>query len=159
MKATVGLHVSYSQIAVFDSTLQRPFNDWTSGHVAQGFAWRPGSVSFRTLVESGTHTIEVDTPEHFGSLHVNAVRAIEVPFGVADNIVLEISSISDSELISIPSGSYAVRCEFLGVDDFGNQHVHLSFVREENPRFAVLLADQELAVGATLITQAQPAVS
>ena len=50
--------VSYSQLSVFDPTLSEPVNNWTSGHVAQGFAWRPGSVSFKSLSESGTHNVE-----------------------------------------------------------------------------------------------------
>jgi Competence protein J (ComJ) len=38
--------VGYSQLSVFDPSLSEPFNNWTPGHVAQGFAWRPGSASF-----------------------------------------------------------------------------------------------------------------
>jgi hypothetical protein len=44
--------VGYSQLSVFDPSLSEPFNNWTPGHVAQGFAWRPGSASFKTLFEA-----------------------------------------------------------------------------------------------------------
>jgi hypothetical protein len=44
--------VGYSQLSVFDPSLSEPFNNWTPGHVVQGFAWRPGSASFKTLFEA-----------------------------------------------------------------------------------------------------------
>ena len=44
------IDVSYSQIAVFNSELENPFNDWTDQHVLQGFSWREESGSFKTLV-------------------------------------------------------------------------------------------------------------
>jgi hypothetical protein len=53
------IEILYRQIAVFRSRLEHPFNDWTPRHVKQGFSWRPGSVSFATLVESGPHSVEV----------------------------------------------------------------------------------------------------
>ena len=52
--ATFLVEISHAQLAVFDSTLTAPFNDWTDDHVKQGFAWRPGSVSFMTLDTAGT---------------------------------------------------------------------------------------------------------
>jgi Competence protein J (ComJ) len=55
----VRLIISHSQIAVFDPSLERPFNSWTDAHVAQGFSWRPGSVSFSTLCEWGRYDVEV----------------------------------------------------------------------------------------------------
>jgi hypothetical protein len=42
------LNISYSQLAVFDASLDQPLNDWTPEHADQGFSWRPRSVSFRT---------------------------------------------------------------------------------------------------------------
>ena len=51
MAATLSLEISYGQLAVFANSLPQPFNDWTDQHVSQGFAWRPGSVTFRSMVE------------------------------------------------------------------------------------------------------------
>lgn len=59
--------VSYSQLGVFVAGPLKPFNDWTDKHVAQGFAWRPESVSFRTLVEAGSHSVEISVVGYIGS--------------------------------------------------------------------------------------------
>jgi hypothetical protein len=69
MATTVGLQVSCGQLAVFASSLKQPFNDWSDQHVSQGFAWRPGSVSFRSVVEAGRHSIEIDEANHVGAVH------------------------------------------------------------------------------------------
>lgn len=51
--STFPLEVVYAHVAVFDARSRHPFNDWSDTHVAQGFAWRPGSVSFATLEPAG----------------------------------------------------------------------------------------------------------
>lgn len=51
--ASFSLEIAYGQIGVFDASLAQPFNDWTDAHVRQGFSWRSGSVSFRTLEGAG----------------------------------------------------------------------------------------------------------
>ena len=48
MRSLGKLDVSYGQVGVFWAILAKPFNDWSEAHVRQGFAWRPGSVSFKT---------------------------------------------------------------------------------------------------------------
>lgn len=42
------ISISYSQLCVFDPALTEPYNEWLPEHNAQGFSWRPGSVSFAT---------------------------------------------------------------------------------------------------------------
>ncbi|MBN9391540.1 MAG: hypothetical protein J0I20_26140 [Chloroflexi bacterium] len=51
-------YISYSQLIIFDNELEAPFNDWRPEHVAQGFSWREGSVSFRTLEDNGSMRVE-----------------------------------------------------------------------------------------------------
>lgn len=80
--ATITLDVSYAQIAVCGSSLESPFNEWTDKHVAQGFAWRPGRVSFRTLEESGRQMVTIVVAEPVGPVRPDAVRVIDVPFEV-----------------------------------------------------------------------------
>lgn len=154
---SLDLDVSYSQLSVFWTSLQQPFNDWTQKHVDQGFAWRPGSVSFRTLVEAGLHAVRVDIDDHAGPVSRNAVRVIEVPFEVPRDGNIEIASISDSISFSLPAGEYSLRCEFLGPDERGTQRVRLIFARADDQRFAVILADNDLVVGQELLTLAQAA--
>ena len=61
MEVNFTLDISYSQLVVFQKGMENPFNDWENTHVDQGFAWRPGSVSFwfttcrRGILDSNQH--------------------------------------------------------------------------------------------------------
>jgi len=158
MSPTAMVDVTYSQLAVFASALQHPLNDWTDEHVAQGFAWRPGSVSFRTLVESGPHAIEINVAECAGSLHPDTVRAIEVPFEVPADGAIEIGSISDSVLLSLKPGLLLLRCEFLGHTGDIRQHVRLTFSTKDIVRFAIVRADEALTPDRNLLESAEAAI-
>ncbi|RVP95264.1 competence protein ComJ [Sinorhizobium meliloti] len=152
----IDLDVDYSQVAVFWSGMQHPFNDWEERHVTQGFAWRAGSVSFRTL-GNGPHSIDVIVTEHAGSLTPGAIRAIEVPFEVSGNGRIEIASISESVELVLPSGKYLLRSEMLGkVNDV--EIIRLLFAKSEVPRFSILLSDGEISPDEPLLTSAQPAL-
>lgn len=98
------IDVSYGQIALFDSRLQQPFNDWADGHVAQGFAWRPGSVSFSTLREGGSLETSLIIGEFSTTRTIE--RAIVVPFSVPDHGEIEIASISQSCALAVKPGEY-----------------------------------------------------
>src|ERR1700743_191003 len=97
MEHVLALDITYSQVAVFHPSLKQPFNIWTDRHVAQGFAWRPGSVSFSTIDEGGVHTIRVSVISSFVEISPAAIRVIEVPFRVPSDGSVEIASISDSQ--------------------------------------------------------------
>src|SRR5262245_18641170 len=128
--STVTVYVSYAQIAVFASNLQQPFNDWTDKHFAQGFTWRPGSVSFRTLTEAGSHFVQIDVTDHAGAVSADAVRVTEVPFEVPRDGVVEVASISDSASLTLPAGTFLLRCEFLKPDK-DCERVHLVFAKKD----------------------------
>lgn len=157
MTISIDFELSYGQLAVFASSLKHPFNDWTDKHVLQGFAWRPGSVSFRSLLEAGRHSVEVRSVDHLGQVHQDAVRVIDVPFEVPDDGAVEIGSISETFPVSLPSGSFLLRCEFLKPDGNGMGRVELTFSRMDKPRFAIVRADQEVSGHGELLTTAQPA--
>lgn len=76
------LLVSNYQIAVSDTTLERPCNDWRREHVRQGFSWRARSVSFRTL-DILSSPVEVRLSDAL-SLREDSKRTIRVPFRVAE---------------------------------------------------------------------------
>ena len=157
MATTVGLEVSYGQLAVFASSLKQPFNDWTDQHVSQGFAWRPGSVSFRTMVEAGRHSIEIEVANHVGDIHADVVRVIEVPFESPADGAVEVGSIAETVPLSLPPGSFLLRCEFLQPAGGAGERVRLTFAKKDAPRFAVVRADPELSASGELLTTAQPA--
>jgi len=157
MATTVGVEVSYGQLAVFASSLMQPFNDWTDRHVSQGFAWRPGSVSFRSLVEAGRHLIEIDVANHVGVVRPEAVRVIEVPFEIPADGAVEIGSIAETVPLSLPAGSFLLRCEFLQSTGTEGERVRLTFAKMDAPHFAIVRADPELSASGELLTTAQPA--
>lgn len=157
MTSTIKFEVSYSQLAVFASELTQPFNDWSDRHVAQRFAWRPGSVSFRTLSEAGLHVVEIDIVDHAEAVHPDTVRAIDVPFEVPANGKIEIGSIAETVPLTLPVGTFLLRCEFRQSISVDEERVRLIFARKDAPRFAVIRADPELSPNEVLLTTAEPA--
>ncbi len=155
MATTVGLEVSYGQLAVFASSLMKPFNDWTDGHVSQGFAWRPGSLSFRSMVEAGRHSVEIDVANHVGTVHPDSVRVVEGPFEVPADGAVEVGSVSETVPLSLPAGSFLLCCEFLQPSGAAGERVRLTFAKKDVPRFAVVRADPELSVTGELLMTAQ----
>ena len=137
--------VSYAQVTVFDPSLERPFNQWTDRHVAQGFSWRPGSAAFRTISEDGPHlvTVEVDVTENGKS--PNAARIIDVPFEVPADGFVEIGSISDGSLIEVPTGTYKLRFECYDPIDGQVARIRFLFTPDTNPTFHISRADPDLS--------------
>jgi hypothetical protein len=111
-KLEIKIYLSYSQICIFQSTLQNPYNDWSDRNFSQGFSWRPGSASFRTIAEDGDHQVSLFINEPVPPLSTNCVRAFKVPFETLDGKI-EIASISDSTPLDIPPGKYILRVEIL----------------------------------------------
>ena len=150
------IEVSHGQLAVFQSALSRPFNAWTTKHVQQGFAWQPKSASFVTLVESGTHLIEVVVSDRENSLSEDALRVIEVPFENIEGVEIEVGSISDSRAINLPVGRFTLRCQFFPIL-FRPVRVRLDFYRNPNAEFRIVRADPDLFVDGDLLITASTA--
>lgn len=158
LRATIAFEVAFGQLAVFSSSLDQPFNDWTDRHVAQGFAWRPGSVSFLCMVTAGQHSVEITVADHVGAMSPGAARVIDVPFDVpSSDGSVEVGSIGESVVLSLPAGSFLLRCEFIAPTEAGGDHVRLTFARKDTPRFAVVLADSDLSAEGPLLTEARAA--
>jgi hypothetical protein len=85
-----------------------------------------------------------------------AVRAIDVPFEVPDDGAIEVASIVDSVPLTVPPGSYRLRCEFLGSAE-GVERVRFIFSTADPPIFDLPRIDAELSPGNTLLTTAEPA--
>ncbi|MEQ1890560.1 MAG: competence protein ComJ [Alphaproteobacteria bacterium] len=157
-ETTLKVDVTYSQLAVFLSSLQNPFNDWTSKHVDQGFAWRQGSVSFRTLIESGQHYIELVLTHGSVPILYEAIRVIEVPFDICDDGAIEIASIADTVRLSLPCGKYSLRCELLPLRSDGCGQVRLVFSGCQVAEFKIVRADKELVLEGELLKHAEAAM-
>jgi len=158
-KAEFEIDISYGQLAVFIHSISDPFSDWSEEHVNQGFVWREGTVSFRTLLESGMHNVSAEVVEYFDGIDAAVIRAIDVPFDVPSDGDIEIASISDSAILSVPSGSYCLRCEFVIDSLSGKNLVRLVFARGEPAHFLIVRADSELSPGSSLVVSGNPALS
>lgn len=148
-QATFLLTISYRQIAVFDATLDEPFNDWQPQHIQQGFAWRPGSVSFSTLLDTG----EVDIHINIGAVDVDEPSEclIEVPFTVPEHGQLSVASIMDEQELELQPGDYQL------VYNASGHRVSLSFVPSGEHAFRIHKQDDAAKSLTVLSTQAQPA--
>lgn len=144
--------VSYSQISVFDPSLSKPFNNWTPEHVAQGFAWRNGSVSFATLLESDIYDVEILLTGGDVPILPDAIRAIEVPFLIPSSGLIEIASISDSRQLELAPGPYELRFEALP-----GAKMRFVFMKDNEARFSILRADSRLKRVSPLLRTAESA--
>ena len=155
--ARLSIEVSYAQVAVFDPQLPRPFNDWTNAHVAQGFAWRPGSVSFGTLEVAGALATEVFRTKPFDETASLAERTILVPFSVSAHGSVEISSIDGGALAKIAPGEYELIFEH-GWDSERRMWANFYFRPAVGPVVPrIIRADAELRPPAVLLMTANPA--
>ncbi|MGD8619977.1 MAG: competence protein ComJ [Gammaproteobacteria bacterium] len=154
-KFVLRTYLSYSQLCVFLSSLTQPFNYWSDRNYSQGFSWRNGSASFKTLEEDGDHQINLFINEPVPDLSPNVIRAFKVPFETQDGKI-EIASISDSTPLEIPSGVYALQVEFLAVEDGMLPEVNVRLNKGVTD-FFVLRADDEIEVDGELDLKAVPA--
>ena len=148
------IDISYSQLTVFSSDLSNPFNYWTDTHVKQGFAWRPGTVSFRTLVDAGSHDVEVAFVDGAQPLTLSAVRIIEVPFEVGSSNGVEIASIADGIFVDLARGKYALRSHAFAAMGNKKPRILFEFKHATNATFEVLRADSEMKISGKLLTTA-----
>ncbi len=163
---TFELEVSYGQLAVFDAWLASPFCDWAEAHVCQGFAWRPGTVSFATLAAAGPISVTVLAgpdaldagPDALDACPDALVeRAIRVPFTVPAHGGLELSSIGDAVELRLPPGDHALTFRH-GRTPVGMMVATLRFEPADVPVTAsILVTDPALAPPVVLVMTAEPA--
>jgi hypothetical protein len=143
------LFVLYSQIAVFDPNLQKPFNEWTSEHSRQGFSWRPLSVSFAMLIDSGNMHIDI-VSNTIVEIAEDTVRAIQVPFDVQDSGVIEIATITESMRVELPPGKYALIFETC------ESKCTFTFIPQQDVHTEILRADSEITRTTDFLMDAEP---
>lgn len=151
------LFITYSQLAVFNSDLENPFNDWNASHVRQGFSWRPGSVSFRTLFETGMLQVRVVFDADAQSLKYQPKRGIRVPFEVTASGLVEIASISDGFQILVSPGMYSVIC-YMGCGDESYEKWCVVAITDQGPHEpSIVVCDDEIVASEPLLMRAEPA--
>ena len=149
------LYISYSQICVHIPCLLDPFNLWTETHVSQGFCWREGSVSFRTLDPDGYIKVEtVVVPKY--NLRLDTVRGIRVPFAVPRDGKIEVATVTDSFKITAPQGN----CDLVFETGLGEERTMwctLAFINASSRGAVILRCDQDLSPPEPLVMVAGPA--
>lgn len=150
------INVFYRQFAVYRTGEEGLFPMWTDTHVNQGFAWRPESVGFGTLVD-GPHEVEIRVSDPEQSMRV--VRIIAVPFDIPESDTASLEAIFGAEVrLAVPPGAYTLRAEFF-TPTAEKAKVRLTFAaRSGAGGFEVVRADDELEVPDTLLLTAEPAV-
>jgi hypothetical protein len=159
MSQTFPVFVSYAQIAVFESNLDKPFNDWNDDHYKQGFSWRKGSVSF-AVPEGGDCLVEIALGAELSQIEGVSTREIIVPFEITSSPT-SVSSIGDEKTLLIDTGVYQLRFELfpsITIEsekyDYG---IRLTFTREAAPIHKIIKADAEMDINAKLDLNASAA--
>jgi hypothetical protein len=159
--------VVQNTLAVFVHELESPFNTWSPEATAQGFSWRPQSVSF-LVPEDGDVPVDVYI-ERTLLLRPDALRAIRVPFKVPPDGIVEISGIYEkaNRFVQIPEGMYSLVYQLGYRSASGNADgttesetliwCTLSFLPSDSTQPAILRRDSELHPSEPLLMDGEPA--
>ena len=158
MSEVYGFFIFYSQLIVSDEAIAPVPNDWSARHVAQGFAWRPGTVAFGTLGDVGDLRVEVRVAGDPEALP-DAARAIVVPFSVSPPGHVTLSDCVNEETVGVPAGEDALFFEIGGLKEERGQEAEwcrLSFVPGGDVQPEILRADAELSPQYPLLMEPDP---
>jgi hypothetical protein len=148
------LEISYSQVAVFNPAMDRPFNNWTDDHFNQGFVWRPGSVSFRTLASRAGNAIITIEKVDAAPIREDAVLAISVPFSLPEPQI-EIASVFKGEVVDFEPGEYEL--VFQNGRGKSGPWCSFSFIPKKTTDAKILKGAESLKLPDKLIMIAEPA--
>jgi Competence protein J (ComJ) len=146
------VHTNYSQLCVFNRQMDRPLNAWTEQHISQGFSWREGSVSFKTLEEELDLVVKLEIVQDLPQIHTDSVQVIDVPLKVSSGGI-EIGSTFATEVVKIPNGLYKLRMEMLR----NSKNVNLWFSADSQNSFKVHKLYRNAEIPNSLVKTAQPA--
>ena len=151
------LPIFYTQVLLHDATHPSPGLNWDDTHVAQGFAWSPGLVSFGVPDHDGECLIRVFV-EPDKSVDEAAIWAIRVPYTVTGP--LELGTVGLLQPIAISDGTYDVVFEALPGDaDRDIAYVlSVTFVPTTEPEFAILRQGGEITTADVLRVDADLSV-
>ena len=149
------LFLEYSFVAVSLPRIVHETNNWNSTHGAQGFSWRPGSVSFGTFDADDDALISIELQDSYIS-SAAATRIIKVPFQVENDGIILIDPLTQEWHVPIPAGNYAL---FFAIEPFeASWKYSLIFVAEEVlPEAEIILADELLSPPDELLMHTEPA--
>lgn len=149
------LFLEYSFVAVSLPRLVHEMNGWNRTHGAQGFSWRPGSVSFGTFDADGLRPLSVELRNTYNP-PTAATRIIKVPFRIEEDGIILIDPLAEEWPVPIPPGTYAL---YFASEPFeAAWKYRLTFVAEKAlPQAEIILADEFLSPPEELLMHAEPA--
>lgn len=149
--AEFNIYYSYAQLAVMDPG--EMLNMWTERHYKQGFSWRAGSVSFRTLSEDNSARVRIRLTKTM-DLPAGAVRAILVPYEVRAEGV-EVVTVTEGVSVDITPGKYGLLFAVLALQD--GEEYHIQFIENAYPEPSILISDPSIEPTMPLCMEAEPA--
>lgn len=129
------IDIDYAQVLVFTAGHPRPGLVWTDEHVAQGFAWAEGIVSFGVPDHDGPCRLQVEHADRL-VLAPEAISAVQVPFAIREGLV--IGSVFTRNEAELPHGGHALAFQILPGDAEFAFLLRLSFIPDEAADFAIL---------------------
>ena len=159
MLAQFLLTVLYTQITVAIPGAPAGGLLWTNDHVAQGFAWSQGFVSFGVPDHDGQVRVTVERSKVF---HPDAgtLWAVQTPLDVGASPV-EIGTIGDERSVAVPVGRYNLVFEARAPGPMSDADIaydlRLHFLETPTPSFAILKQGGELETDRVLSAVADPA--
>ncbi|ACB23171.1 competence protein ComJ [Methylobacterium radiotolerans] len=129
--------VTHAQVVVFE----RPPKayEWTDDHVAQGFLFSPGDVSFGVPDHDGVCRIQIYSNEKF-VLDDLCLWAVQIPFEVRGDFI-DVGTVSETRKVHIDRDNYNLTFsayDGLGIDGDCTFLLKLFFSNDTNPSFAII---------------------
>lgn len=150
MIAQFPITVLYTQVVVHLADVSRPGLLWDDDHVAQGFAWSDGIVSFGVPDHDGQCVIEVDVADN-AQVGADCLWAVQVPFDVGTT-PLKVGTIGILHDVEVPEGRYNLNFAAYPAQESDNQafRLKLIFVPAAVPDFTILKQGDELTTSTVL---------
>lgn len=152
--------ILYSQISIYDDPAP-DFPKWTEEHVAQGFAWRPGHVSFGVPDHNGQCRVIIKTADKFDELKDKDFRVIRVPIELTSSAWL--ATVIDEHAIPLETGTYAIEYRLSAGQPNLKENpymfeINITFKKDENPSFKIVRNGGEMISTEIITTTAEPAI-
>jgi hypothetical protein len=152
--------ITHSQISIFDAD-KPDFNLWNDDHVAQGFSWREGHVSFGVPDHDGQCLVETLLVDSFPTLDDSVLRAIRVPLSASAGLF--VATTVDEYETDIPEGDYVVEFRLRSGNPNHERHPHtfridFMFKRNAEREFSIIRRSGEMTSDKVLTTTAEPAI-
>lgn len=152
-KKFANLPVAYAQMVVFDSELDRPFNDWTSEHTDQGFSLRDSSVSF--ALDERVLEVEIFVNEKVFPIE-SSYKCIRVPLHVNGHSGISIGTLIEQHNVNISSGSYVIVFSAMETKEKNIDIVNIG-IHAGRSHPAVLINDGSIVRTSDFVMTADPA--